>query len=422
MERMNCIRTPLSFLAAAIVVAVAWPPAAHGQYPAVRHDAMTVAHPVVAPCGCGSAAEYSGNCGGTSAAACGGGCPSCLQGIDCRWAAGAEARWNDMQPLDFQPLAQGEYAGPARLAHLAQYRLRPNDQLQMVYLITRRQTVGAYRLAVGDEVLIESISNPEELQRGTLEHGLAVQPDGTITVQMLGQIHAAGLTVPQLRELLEQEYEKYFDEPSIDVTPVKTNTLAEDIRNAVGGQSGFSQQVLTVRVTPDGKVRLPGVGAVNVQGLTLEELKREINLQYEQIVVGLEVEPILAEQAPHYVYVLGEVAVANRFQLEAPTTVLGAISMAGGYLPGANMRQVVVFRRAEDWRMITTMLDLRGAVLAKRPTPADEIWLRDGDVVIVPKSPIRVFNHFVQQVFTEGIYGVVPFGGVSINVGDGNGF
>jgi len=165
---------------------------------------------------------------------------------------------------------------------------------------------------------------------------------------------------------------------------------------------------------PDGQIRLPGIGGVNVQGFTLEQLKREINLRYAEVVVGLEVEPILAQQAPYFVYVLGQVATPGRQQLSAPTSVMGAIAASGGHLPGGDLRQVVVFRRAEDWRLISTMLDLNGAIRGKRPTPADEIWLRDGDFVIVPERPIRLFNNFVSQVFTEGIYGIVPFGGFTI--------
>lgn len=343
-------------------------------------------------------------------------CATCIQGVDCRDGQGAEARWQDIKPLDFQPFGQGEYAGPARLAHLNEYRLRPNDELQVIYLITRRQLAGAYRLSVGDEVLIESIGD-EDLQRGTLENGLRIQPDGTITVKLLGQVHAAGLTVEQLRSLLNSRYRRYLDDPAIDVTPVKTNTLAEDIRNAVGGASGLQQQAVNVRVTPDGSIRLPGIGEVHVQGLSLEEVKREINLRYSEIVVGLEVEPVLTQQAPHFVYVLGEVAAPNRFQIDSPTTVIGGIALAGGYNPTGNLRQIVIFRRAEDWRLIATMVDLRGALYGRRPTPADEIWLRDGDVVIVPKTPIRQFNHFVDQVFTQGIYGVFPFT-TSLNFGD----
>lgn len=340
-----------------------------------------------------------------------------MQGVDCAWQCGAEARWLDMQPMDFQAYGQGEYAGPPRLSHLAEYRLRPGDQLQVIYLLTRRQIDGVYRLMVGDEVLIESIAD-DELTRGTLERGLRIQPDGTITVRLLGQVHAAGLTVTQLRELLEQRYGKYYPEPAIDVTPVQTNTLAEDVRNAVGGASGLQQQAISVTVTPDGSIRLPVIGSVRVQGFSLDEVKREVNLAYNQHVVGLEVEPILTQQAPHFVWVIGEVTSPSRIELSGPTTVTGAIASAGGWLPGANLRQIVIFRRAEDWRIVSTMLDLRGALLGKRPTPSDEIWLRDGDVVIVPPAPIRLFDNFVRQVFTEGIYGIIPFSGVSVNYGD----
>ena len=345
---------------------------------------------------------------------CRGGCRPCITGVDCRGGGGGggcghrvEGRWGDAKPIRFDDYGQGGYAGPSRLAHLQQYRLRPGDEIQVVYLITRRQRSGEYRLTPGDEVLIESLVEPD-LTRGTLENGLQIQPDGTISVRLLGQIQAAGLTVAALRESLNQQYLEYYREPSIDVTPVKVNTLAEDIRNAIGGQSGFNQQTITVVVMPDGKIRLPGLGEICVQGFSLNQLKREINLRYEEIVVGIDVEPLLAQQAPHFVTVTGQVTAPGRFAIDSPTTVLSAIALAGGHLPGGNMRQVVVFRRAEDWRILSTMLDLQGAILGKRPTPADEIWLRDGDVIIVPDKPINRFNQWARQVFTEGLYAIVP--------------
>ncbi len=346
-------------------------------------------------------------------------CPSCIRSVDSTECCEGEPTWQDLAFSDFNSYAHGGYAGPARLAHLGEYHLRPGDRLEVIYLLTRRQTGGAYRLEVGDEVLIESLTETD-LNRGTLEKGLRIQPDGTITARLIGQVHAAGLTVDALRENLEREYSQFNKRPAIDVTPVRTNTLAEDIRNAVGGQGGFVRQSIDLVVMPDGKVRLPGIGEVYVQGFTLGDVKSEINLRYARIVVGLEVEPILTQQAPHFVHVLGELRSPNRIQLEGPTTVLGAIASAGGPLPGANLRQVVIFRRAEDWRLISTMLDLQGAVYGKRPSPADEIWLRDADVIIVPAKPITRFNWFVQQVFTDGAYRVVPFSGISVNIGDRN--
>ncbi|TWU40348.1 Polysaccharide biosynthesis/export protein [Novipirellula aureliae] len=342
-------------------------------------------------------------------AGCGGACHSCMMGVDCQDGCGGESRWSDFRPMSFSSYGPGGYAGPSRLAHLNEYRLRPGDAVEVFYLITRMQPSGMYRLTPGDSILIESLTN-EELTRGTLENGLTIQPDGTVSVRLLGPIRAAGMSVTQFKEALNEAYLELYDKPDIDVTPIETNRLAEDIRAAVGGQSGFNQQSVRVVVMPDGMIRLPGIGAVNVQGFSLSEMKREINLRYAQIVVGLEVEPLLDSQAPHYVHVLGQVGTPNRIEIDAPTTVLGAIATAGGHLPTANMRQVVIFRRAEDWRLISTMLDLQGAVFGRRPSPADEIWVRDGDVIIVPERPIVRFDNWVQQVFTNGIYGVIPPG------------
>ncbi len=108
-------------------------------------------------------------------------------------------------------------------------------------------------------------------------------------------------------------------------------------------------------------------------------------------------------------YVLGEVKTPGRYTLTGPTTVMQSISLAGSWNVGGNVRQVVVFRRGDDWRLMATMLDLRGALYGKSPCPADEIWINDSDLVVIPKSPILVLDNFIELVFTRGVYGVVPF-------------
>ena len=325
--------------------------------------------------------------------------------------------WRCPQKPPFQLYGPGGYVGPARPAPLYEYRLRSGDQVQLTFMIRSVRTSGSYRLVVGDELLIESEAD-EKLTRGTLDRGLEIQPDGTITLRFIGEVHAAGRTVEQLREVLNERYTEYYPEPAIDVTPVQTGSIARQIREAISGSEGFNAQTTTQTITPEGTIRLPRIGAVPAQGLTLAELKREINLRYGAIAAGLEVEPNLEQQAPHFVYVLGDVLQPGRFEMTAPTTVMGAISMAGGYVPGANLRQVAVFRRGPNWELLSTLLDLRGALLAKDSDPVDEIWVQDGDVIVVPPTPIRLFDRFVQQVFTEGIYGIVPFGGVSFALGN----
>ena len=85
-----------------------------------------------------------------------------------------------------------------------------------------------------------------------------------------------------------------------------------------------------------------------------------------------------------------------------------AISMAGSWRVGANLRQIVVFRRGDDWRLLATMINLEGALFGNQPCPPGEIWIDDSDVIIVPKSKILIADDFIDLVFTRGIYGVFP--------------
>jgi polysaccharide export outer membrane protein len=58
---------------------------------------------------------------------------------------------------------------------------------------------------------------------------------------------------------------------------------------------------------------------------------------------------------------------------------------------------------------------VRSSLLFKQPCPSGEIWLRDSDVVLVPKSPILIADDLIELVFTRGIYGVVPMS-VQLNI------
>ena len=159
---------------------------------------------------------------------------------------------------------------------------------------------------------------------------------------------------------------------------------------------------------PDGTISLTAIGYVRAQGLTLSELRQEINERYREKIEGMEIIPVLNARAPRYCYVLGEVRNPGRFEMIEPTTALQAIAMAGSWNVGANISQIVVFRRGDDWRLMATMINLEGALRGKRPAPQGEIWLSDSDVIIVPKSRILETDDFINLVFTRGLYGVFP--------------
>jgi polysaccharide export outer membrane protein len=85
------------------------------------------------------------------------------------------------------------------------------------------------------------------------------------------------------------------------------------------------------------------------------------------------------------------------------------LAMAGSWNIGANLRQVIVFRRDDQWRLMATRVDVHPALYNSRSLCADDIWLRDSDIVIVPKCPLQVLDDYINLIFTKGIYGVVPF-------------
>ena len=339
-------------------------------------------------------------------------------GVDCRMCVpgGGEPHWDASHPIPWEVFAQGEYVGPARVVHMPEYRLRVDDILEITYWFTHEASDESYRFEVGDQIMIESLTDAN-LNRGTLDQGrgLTVQPDGTITVRLLGQVPAAGRSVDDLREALENSYLEYYKVPSITVTPLKTNARLEALRSSIDARFGTGGQVRRVQIIPEGTVQLPGLSSTQAHGLSISELEREVEERYiAEFGPGVNVTVSLFQRAPRFVYVLGEVTNPGQFTLQQPTSVIQALALAGDYNIGANLREVVVMRRTDDWRLMATRLDLRGALLGKRPCPADDVWVRDSDIIIVPKSPILLIDDFINLVFTRGVYGVVPFQGISV--------
>ena len=323
--------------------------------------------------------------------------------------------------IPWQEFAQGEWVGHARTVQVPEYRLREQDQIAVFFRRTRDEISRPYELQVGDHIQVESLtagSGPTSPARAATSKpkpktastaSSSIQPDGTITLPLLGQVRATRRTVQSLRDELEEMYKKYYRVPAITVTPIKVNTRLEDLMetvdNRAGNRGGFQ---LVAIVTPAGTIQLPAINSVPVQGLTLDEARREIDARYEAAIPGVQVTIDLASAAQRFVYVVGEVNNPGRYELIAPTSAMQAITLAGGWRIGANLRQVVVFRRGDDWRLMATMLDLRGALYGKRPVPADDIWLNDSDIVLVTKTPVQQADEVIEQYITRGLYSVVP--------------
>ena len=95
--------------------------------------------------------------------------------------------------------------------------------------------------------------------------------------------------------------------------------------------------------------------------------------------------------------------------MTGPTTLMQAVSMAGGWNVGANLRNVVIFRRGDDWRLMATRVDMWAPLMrGAEPCPAGELWLSDSDVVLVPKMAALRAGEWADLLFSRGVYRVVP--------------
>ena len=319
-----------------------------------------------------------------------------------------ESTWNSSRLIPWENYSYGEYIGPARTPHMPTYRLRVDDQVEFVFQISRDNFGQGYRLSPGDVIRVTAAVD-ERLNEAARLDGVVIMPDGTVSMDLLGSVLAAGKTIQQLKAELDFAYAPFFEaSPNVNVTGVSIGTKLRDFLDSVDARAGSGGQARQVNVNPDGTVRLPLIGTLGVVGLSLDELEREINMRYARQLQGIRVTPILTQRAPRFIYVAGEVNTPGRFELTGPTTAMQAIALAGGWDVGGNIRQIVVFRRDKDWKLMATKLDLAGGLFGKRPIPSDEIWLRDSDIILVPKRPVQRLADAIELYFSRTLYGIFP--------------
>ena len=163
--------------------------------------------------------------------------PAMRCGVQCQPGGSCyELNWQAVRPIPWQAFAQGEYIGPHRLPHVPQYRLRVDDRIMLLFRLTTEPSQHPYQLNVGDELKIESLTNPD------FDREVMVQPDGNITLALLRQVPVAGRTVEEVRTDLEDQYKKYIREPSITLTPIKLNSKLEELRASIDARKGFGGQ------------------------------------------------------------------------------------------------------------------------------------------------------------------------------------
>lgn len=109
---------------------------------------------------------------------------------------------------------------------------QPNmmDDVQTLTVINQKPT--DYFIRVNDGLEIKFFYNPE------LDEKVKVRPDGRISLQLIGEIQAAGLKPSQLDEILTQKYSSELKKPDIAVFVREVAGLVY-----VGGEVGYPHAI-----------------------------------------------------------------------------------------------------------------------------------------------------------------------------------
>lgn len=305
----------------------------------------------------------------------------------------------------FQPVFAGgsELFEGARTPPLPEYRIRVDDNLQFLFRLVKESPDKPYRLTAGDTIRISSATFP------ALNRTIQIEPDGMLTAPRIGRVRAAGETVESLRESLVELARATIQEPELQIMAVKLFSPLDEFQSSISGLQTHGELAYFARVSPDGTVQVPAIETVPAAGLTLGELKREAEARFSNVLEGVHVTVLLQARATSRVTVLGEVVRSGRYGMDRPVSVSNAISLAGGWINGADLKHVIVLRRDEQWRLIATCLDLKDDLNGRSMENGNEIWLRDGDIVLVPKTSLKRFDDAVQLVLTNGLYKFFPF-------------
>jgi len=157
---------------------------------------------------------------------------------------------------------------------------------------------------------------------------------------------------------------------------------------------GADELSRTVRVSEDGKVSLPLLGEVLVDGLTKSELEKKLSdLLGEKYVQNPQVTVFIREYQSKRVSVLGAVEKPGPYQLLGRQTLMQIVSEAGGLTRDAGS-DIIIIRQLPDGTSTSLRISIDDLFLkgdAKLNVP-----LEAGDIVNIPVDKIVAVYVFGQ--------------------------
>jgi len=192
-------------------------------------------------------------------------------------------------------------------------------------------------------------------------------------------------------------------EPNMRIPTPKNYQLAADDELIID-VSGYSEANYRLKVTPEGRIRIPVAGSVAVNGLTIEQAKRVITQKlastiYSDIRRGHTfVEVTLGNIRSIKITIVGEAAIPGTYTLPSLATAYNALYACGG--PGLNGS----YRNIQVIRNNVTVAEIDVYQYLTTGSKKHDIRLMDQDVIRINTYSVRV--ELKGEVKKPGLYDV----------------
>lgn len=142
-----------------------------------------------------------------------------------------------------------------------------------------------------------------------------------------------------------------------------------------------------IRVSNDGYITFPLIGRVQVEGLTANELEKEMVRRLgKDFLVNPQVTAQVKEFASKTVNVLGAVKSPGALPLKGPITLLETLARAGGISVEEAGRSIVVLRPVAGKEKGVKHMTINLNLLLKGGDISQNIFLQDKDTVFIPQA------------------------------------
>ncbi|MDZ4666600.1 MAG: SLBB domain-containing protein [bacterium] len=168
---------------------------------------------------------------------------------------------------------------------------------------------------------------------------------------------------------------------------------------------GFSEQSFKLVVSPEGNIRVPNYGPIQVLGLTIDQAQQKIRNQlikiYPRISTGeTSIAVNLGNIRNIQVTILGEVVLPGTYSLPSLASVFNALYVSGGPNMNGSFRNIKVIRSNK----VIAKIDMYDFLV--NGNSKGNLTLKDQDVIKVEPYEVRVeLNGFVKR---DGFFELLP--------------